>query len=565
MVRLRSLQAFLIYLIRILRRGWRQAAWLAILLLGAACRTAVAPTPAAYQVSLTVDGQQTTHTTTAVTVRDFLETAGVVLAPADEVSPPLFTPLVDGLTITVVRVTERLEVSEQPIPFGRRLLRNAELDAAAPPQIIQPGRDGLQAITVRAVYRDGREAERWPTQTRVLTPAQDEIVMVGIGAAQTNVAFPGVIAYIDDGRAVLLRGATALPEQLATGAGLDGRVFRLSPSGGHLLYSRAAGDGNGARFGNSLWVIRTTRDARPQPLGVENVLWADWDPSRSARPRIAYTTAAPTDLPPGWEANNDLWLGSLPTSATAAFAPERIVASYPAAYGWWGGNYAWSPDGRFLAYSFADEIGLIDAQPRDSDGDDDGDNGAAPRRVLQRFTEYNTLADWVWVPTLSWSPDGRFLAFTLHAGDDPNAPLFDGWLLDAQSGLAVRTRAQVGAWAHWRWAPAAPDAPADSRIAFLQAIDPLDSLRSPYALWLMDQDGSNARRVYPPPGENSFFPREPQSLAWSPDGQSLAFIFNNQVVLFDLAGGGAQIVSQGDGRRSHLTWAPYGTAVAPAP
>jgi resuscitation-promoting factor RpfB len=81
----------------------------------------------------------------------------------------------------------------------------------------------------------------------------------------------------------------------------------------------------------------------------------------------------------------------------------------------------------------------------------------------------------------------------------------------------------------------------------------------------MDQDGSNARRVYPPPGENSFFPRESQSLAWSPDGQSLAFIFNNQVVLFDLAGGGAQIVSQGDGRRSHLTWAPYGTAVDARP
>ncbi|MEZ4592374.1 MAG: hypothetical protein R3D55_14705 [Chloroflexota bacterium] len=58
----------------------------------------------------------------------------------------------------------------------------------------------------------------------------------------------------------------------------------------------------------ALWVIGTQRGARPQELGIENVLWADWNPNRLSPYQIAYTTANPVDQPPGWEANNDLWL-----------------------------------------------------------------------------------------------------------------------------------------------------------------------------------------------------------------------------------------------------------------
>ena len=36
------------------------------------------------------------------------------------------------------------------------------------------------------------------------------------------------------------------------------------------------------------------------------------------------------------------------------------------------------------------------------------------RAQLQTFSEYNTRADWVWVPTLTWSPDSRFVAAVVH-------------------------------------------------------------------------------------------------------------------------------------------------------
>lgn len=506
-------------------------------------------------VRLQVDGRDHRLTTDTATVRELLDEAGISLDEADEVTPPLYTPLEEGLEITVVRVKEETETILRNIPFERKIVRNETMNADDPPIILQGGKAGLEEETVRIVYRDGLESERWVTQVTLIEPAQDEIVMIGIGAARGNVAFEGLLAYMSDGTGVILRGLTAFPEQLDTGGPLDGRVFSLSPSGRYLLYTRA--NAEATSFNNSLWVISTARGARPKPLGVKNVLWAGWNPDRAEIPQIAFTTANATNLPPGWEANNDLWIGDLTIGEESAFDPEQIVEAYPATYGWWGGNYAWSPTGRYLAYSYANEVGVIDTDPA-VEGE---------RHIqLKRFTEYNTLLDWVWVPTLSWSPDGRFLAFTMHAGDDPEVMRFDSWVLDVADGTSARFVEQAGMWAHIHWGPnnAPEQQPArqDGPIAFLKSSDPLNSLRSNYTLWMMDQDGSNAHQVYPPAGENSFFPRDQQFMAWGPDGENIAFIFNDALFMLDLEQQEARRITQDDAVSSHPTWAPYGAGLA---
>jgi resuscitation-promoting factor RpfB len=500
------------------------------------------------QVQVIADGESQHVTTEATTVRELLAEVGLILNETDEVVPPLFTPLSEGLTITVVRITESVEVVTHGIPFARKVVRNDTMEADDPPRIVQAGKPGLEERTVRIVYRDGLEAERWETSVAVIEPAQDEIVMVGIGAIRGNLSFAGALAYISSGTAVLLRGSTLFPEQLAVGGALDGRVFSLSPTGGYLLYTRAGA--NTTTFSNSLWVLSTERGAAPRPLGVNNVLWADWNPARADLLQIAYTTAISTSLPPGWEANNDLWLGDILQSEEAPFTPEQVVESYPAPYGWWGGNYAWSPDGRYVAFSYANEVGLIDLAATEEE---------TRHRSLHNFTEYNTLSDWVWTPTLSWSPDGRFLTFTHHAGDDPNALAFDSWALDVRTGVAGRFVEQTGMWGHLHWAT--PGAPDDSQIAYLRATNPLDSLRSSYTLWLMDQDGSNGRQIYPPGGENSNFPREARFMAWGPTGRDIAFVFNNALHLFNLDSLEAYRVTQDDATITHPSWAPYGQGI----
>lgn len=532
----------------------RQQRWIVrILLLAFFLLTACGQPPTAVTqrqpipIQITADGQTIEiSTASATTVREALAEAGITINDADEIDPPLFTPITPissdttNLAITVVRITESIEVIPRSLPFERKLVRNEAMDASEPPRIIQTGQDGLQEETVRIVYRDGLETERWVTQVTVIEPAQDEIVMVGVGAARGNVSFSGTLVYISGGNSVLLRGLSAFPESLKTGEGLDGRVFSLSPSGSHLLYTRVTSDTTS--FNNSLWVISTASGSEPWPLDVKNVLWADWDPSEAETLRIAYTTAQSTNLPPGWEANNDLWLGEIDPDPEAEFVPQQVIESYPATYGWWGGNYAWSPQGRLIAYSYANEVGVIDTETV---------NSTLQRRQLQQFTEYNTRSDWVWVPTLTWSPDGRFLAFTNHDSDDPEALTFSSWAVVVESGVNGRFVPDSGMWAHLHWNPAGDE------IAFLKATDPLNSQTSSYALWLMDGDGSNGRRLYPPQGELSYFPREQTFMTWGPDGQ-IAFVFDEGLYIFDAETEEARLISQEDASASHPTWAPYG-------
>ena len=537
-------------------RAFISYCWLLAAFVLAACSQPL-PTPVEQEslsIQIIVDDQTIDLTTgTATTVREALTEAGVTLNDADEITPPLFTPLTpdaEAPVITVVRITESLETILHSIPFERKLVRSEAMNADDPPRIIQAGQDGLEEETVRIVYRDGIEAERWTTQVTPIEPAQDEIVMVGVGTATSNVSFSGTLAYISGGNPVLLRGLSAFPESLPTGAGLDGRVFSLSPGGDYLLYSRIITET--ASFNNSLWIIGAESGAVPQPLGVENVLWADWDPSSAETLQIAYTTAESTNLPPGWEANNDLWLGEIDPDSETPFAPEQLIESYPATYGWWGGNYAWSPQGGLIAYSYANEVGVIDTETTDAE---------AQRRRLQRFTEYNTRSDWVWVPTLTWSPDGRFLAFTQHGGDDPEALTFDSWVVDAETGIGGRFAADAGMWAHLHWTPS--DRDDDHQIAFLRAINPLDSQSGSYILWTMDGDGSNGRRLYPPEGETSRFPREQYFMAWGPDGRDIVFVFDGALTLLNLESGVARRLTQDDAAASHPTWSSGVTAVSP--
>ncbi len=540
-------------------RLFRLALALVVLLAAGLVLAACAPTPAALAptatptvalVTLIADGQTRALTTTAATVGDALAAAGLELAPADEVTPPL-TALVSAggapLTITVVRVTETTEVIPEAIPFGRQIVRSTELSPDDPPRLLQTGQSGLSEVTVRIVYRDGLEVERWPTTTTVIEPARDEIVMIGVAGERDRMTFDGLLATIDEGRAILLDGATDAPRQLAIEGTLDGRVFQLSPDGAFLLYT--VGESDAVSFRNVLWLIATAPDAAPRSLNIENVLWAGWDPVATP-PRIAYTTARSTTLPPGWEANNDLWLLDLPAEG-AQPAPVRLVESYATAYAWWGGQYAWSADGR-LAYAFADEVGVLAMPTTEEAALLDPTTAAAPQRtVLHAFTPFDTEADWAWIPALSWSADGRFLAFTDHAAEEDETARFDLRLTDVAAGNQAILAESAGIWAFAQWSPD------DGRIATLQATDPAAGQASPYALWLADSDGSEARRLYPPEGESGDFARA-QPLAWGPDADRLAFIFDDALHILELSSGEVYRADRDDTLSSHPTWAPYG-------
>lgn len=506
-----------------------------------------------------MDGEIRQLTTSAGTVGEALEEAGISVSPSDEIDPPPSTNLLSSnlplpISVTIARITETIEVIPESIPFGRRIVRSTDMSPDDPPRILQTGTPGLQEISVRIVYRDGLETERWPTAIRVIEPAVDEIIMLGVRSEPGEMAFAGRLAYINSGRAIILEGSTSSPRQIAVEGTLDGRVFQLSPAGNYLLYTVDTSDGSQEGFRNELNVIATTEGAEPRSLQIQNVLWAGWDPASPNTPRIAYTTARSISLPPGWEAINDLWMMALPED-NAQPAPVRLVESYPATLGWWGGNFAWSPDGERIAYAYADEVGMMTIPGGEILANPTSISGAIDptRTVLHTFTPYDTGAEWAWVPSLSWSSDGRYLAFTDHAGDGKQ---FDLRLIDIAGSSQVVLVEGAGIWAMSQWTPIS--ASSETGLATLLAADPTNSDESSYVLSLSDSDGSNLVRAFPPDGESGRFARSPTTLVWGADEEKIAFIFDDALHILDLPTGDVFRAGEDDTISSHPTWAPYG-------
>lgn len=516
-------------------------------------------TPLTTSLVVTFDGATREFDSVAETVGQALETAGIEVNPADEIIPPPATALDQSgddapFTITIVRVTETSENIPESIPFKRRIVRSADMLPEDPPRLLQTGEPGYQEVTVRIVYRDGLEAERWPTSVTVIEPAKDEIIMLGVGSGGDAMPILGRLAYIDGGRAILVTGSTDSPRQITIDGPLDGRVFQLSPDGRYLLFTVGSTDSQQESFTNQLWITATADGAQPQPLQIENVLWAGWDPAALEFPRIAYTTARSTALPPGWEAINDLWLLTIPLNGAQA-APVRVVGTYPATLGWWGGNYAWAPDGSRLAYAFADEIGLIEI-PGTNDLPEVQDlNALEPERtILHTFDVYDTGADWAWVPNLSWSADSRYLAFGAYDAEADRFDLLSGDTSTQEKAVLV---SGAGIWSATQWSP--PSLP-ESHLSSLRAIDSEESNDSTYALWVAEADGSNDRRIFPPEGERGRFARSNQSLVWGPDGNAIAFIFEDALHIASITTGEVYRAPSDDTVSSHPTWAPYGAA-----
>ncbi|MFQ5408021.1 MAG: G5 domain-containing protein, partial [Anaerolineales bacterium] len=336
---------------RVLRRSSVVVAFLV-----AACAPAASSVdPQTLTVTIVHDGAAETVTSDGSVVRDVIAEAGLTLAPLDEITPGEFSPLTDGMTITIVRVIEELEIEEVEIPFDEQIVRNEGLPDGET-RLLQTGRNGMEEITYRTVYKDGEQFSRSAVRRNELTAPIPEIVMVGAQSTFTVIPIEGTLAYLSAGNAWVMRESSGSRQPLTISSDLDGRVFRISPDGSYLLFTRNAG--KEGTF-NSLWAI-ATNESEPDPLDlkVDNVLWADWSPAEPRR--VAFSTGEPRERAPGWQANNDLQLVSFDENGQTTGRPRTLLEpSAGGIYGWYGTNFAWGPDGQQLAYAQADAIGLV--------------------------------------------------------------------------------------------------------------------------------------------------------------------------------------------------------------
>ncbi len=508
--------------------------WAALLLLLLSLAACVPNSPRT--ITLVADGETRSLATEALTVRDLLAEAGVTLDEDDRVVPAEPAFIEGGMTVRIIRVERHIETEQREIPFERQTVRDVSV-LAGETRLLEPGVTGIEELTYRVTVEDGVEVERRLVRRATLQEPRTEIILIGMQAELEAVPITGTVAYIANRNAWVMQTTSPNQRRLTHAGDLDGLLFALSPNGSYLLFTRVAppsappngGDeeeGEGAPL-NTLWMIETaTAATEPVRLEAESVLWAGWAPGCKVTPtgtgcRIAYTTGLPAEGSPGWKAENDLWIAR-PRVRDGQLLGQRCIMEPSAGgtYGWWGTTYAWSPDGRSLAYARADEVGTVRAY----------DGAQTP---LARFPPYRTYAPWVWTPTVSWSLEGEFVVTTLHGpaptGEAPeDSPVFDVWALAANGTLTARLVSEAGMWA----APAY--ASEGDYIAFGHARSPYVSQTSGYALYLMDRDGSDRRRLFPPEGEIGL---EYPEVAWGPGGDRLIVVYQGNLYLIHVTDG----------------------------
>ena len=486
-----------------------------ILFLGAACA------PAPKRITLLVDGERRVFETTAATVQAILQEQGLELGIDDRVDPPAYAEAGRSATITVTRVALKTELSTQPIPFARQLIRD-EMYPQGQVRVVQLGSNGAVAITQTITLENGRETARRETARSIVAKPKDEILALGTQGMLPLVSLTGgTLAYIANGNVWVMRHNSSDKRALTATRDLDGRVFSLSGDGRYLLFSRV--DENAL---NTLWLVNTLiLNESPRRLPMRDALYAEL--STDARSMV-YSTGEKTPGAPGWRAHNDVTLASLAIDeigVTVKSSQTLWQSTNAAPYSWWGANFALAPDGRAMAFAFANEVGLIDLVNNEA------------RRSIKKFPAFQTNADWVWTPRVAWSPDSRFIASAIHAptgnplvaNTDPN---FELWVFVRDGTVSAALAKQTGMWSSPAWSP--PDARGESRIAFGLAFAPSNSERSRYALMTMDRSGGNQRKIFPTGSEDGLVVMQ---TAWSPDGKQLVAVRDGDLWLHDFASG----------------------------
>lgn len=130
-------------------------------------------------ITLVADGSSSAVTTTAVSVGDVLEDAGLVLGDSDRTSQPANAPVVNNMVVKVSRVdTTQTAAASEEIPFETLKTDDAELPVGEE-KVTQEGAAGKVEKKFSLVTVDGREASRTLVSETVAVQPVTEKISIG--------------------------------------------------------------------------------------------------------------------------------------------------------------------------------------------------------------------------------------------------------------------------------------------------------------------------------------------------------------------------------------------------
>lgn len=528
------------------------ASTLCLLLLAACQQNQEAPQ---IQVSVVADGRERTFILpSATTIEEFLRSpkVDIQLGERDQVNPPIFTQISDGLRITVTRITEDAQCEQTEIPYKQTTALNEGLRAGEQ-RVVQAGQNGTLETCYRVTIADGVARDRVETNQTIIKAAQDEIIYVGPTGEIEPVPIVGTLAYISNGNVWVMRGSSTSKRNLTVEGDLDGRIFELSSDGRQLLFTRKTADTDGLTAFNQLWLIGdVTQASQPVTLIPSNILYAEWVPNLDNT--ISYSTAEPREAAPGWLAFNDLWQMRIdPQTGESLSVTSIIERSTRGPYSWWGTRFHWSPDGQKLAWVQADGMGLVNVETGELE---------AP---LVNYAVLRPVGEWSWRATMSWSPNSDLLVTTVHGApigseQRESSPAFNVAAVDETGLFNAPITSNAGIWAAPQYSPFIADTGSEfpqGYLAYLRARDPYNSINGEYDLVVADRDGSNARAIFPNgvqaglKAQQSIYQND--EFVWSPDGRQIAVVYQGNLWIIDVESGVSHQLTL-DGGASTPVW-----------
>lgn len=524
--------------------------WFALSVLAAACT----PPPEIPQMTIHLvadDRLRSYGIRDPITVGEFLRLpeVNVELGELDDVVPPLFTQLNDGMQIKVSRVREEFPCETREIPYERVTIQDPRLEPGQERQG-ERGSNGQEEVCYRVRIVDGVERSRVQNGPAItIREAVNETVFIGPTTSLDPVDFRGTIAFVSLNNAWVMRGSSsALKVVTNTNDVVPAFAFGLSSNGRQLLYARNPQPE--AQFYNELWLIPDVGAPEPQPveLPLGNVLSASWVPGRPNT--ISYSLADPRDNEPFYTAKNDLWIASIDPQTGVMTNTEQLIeggVGTGGAFSWYGARYEWSPDSQQLAWIHADAVGTVNLSTGELN----------PPLLNYAVYSLNRLRNWSWRTDVTWSPDNAVLAAVTHG--DPlgseraeTSPVFNLTVAAADGTFRADLVSRIGVWAVPKFSPLINDGSEFPKgyLAYFVAREALNSASSEYDLYVADRDGSNARKIFPEDGKPGI---RTQQYAWSPDGTQIVVVYQDNLWLINVASATARQLTL-SGNASHPVW-----------
>ncbi|ARF55710.1 resuscitation-promoting factor [Streptomyces gilvosporeus] len=147
-------------------------------------------------VAFLADGREHRLRTNAATVREALAQAGLALHGEDTTSVPPDSFPREGQSISVLRITGRKEVREEPIPF-RTVTRHDPTLARGTESVVQQGRPGVRRVTYRLRTVNGVRQKPRRTAAEVVRRPRPQIVHLGTRPLPDTVAGAENLAWDD--------------------------------------------------------------------------------------------------------------------------------------------------------------------------------------------------------------------------------------------------------------------------------------------------------------------------------------------------------------------------------